>query len=94
MGDAVGNPVVATDPNALTGGDADSFSIDKKTGQVRVAKALDHEAGATSGDGVYVITVQTRPARPTPSITATEVDEAPRVGQGHRYRRSSGRFPR
>ena len=67
VGDAVGNPVVAMDPNVLdggkltytieTGGDAGSFSIDKKTGQVRVAKALDHEAGATSGDGVYEITV-------------------------------------
>ena len=94
VGDAVGNPVVATDPNALdggkltytieTGGDADSFSIDKKTGQVRVAKALDHEAGATSGDGVYEITVvATDPSGATDTIpvtiTATEVDEAPRV---------------
>ena len=82
VGDAVGNPVVATDANALdggkltytieTGGDADSFSIDKKTGQVRVAKALDHEAGATSGDGVYVITVvATDPSGATDTIPVT-----------------------
>ena len=96
VGDAVGNPVVATDANALdggkltytiqTGGDADSFSIDKRTGQVRVAKALDHEAG----DGMYVITVvATDPsgAGDSPAgtdtipvtITATDVDEAPSV---------------
>ena len=96
VGDAVGNPVVATDPNnpdggkltytIQTGGDADSFSIDKRTGQVRVAKALDHEAG----DGMYVITVvATDPsgAGDSPAgtdtipvtITATDVDEAPSV---------------
>ena len=100
VGDAVGNPVVATDANALdggkltytiqTGGDADSFSIDKKTGQIRVAKALDHEDGATSGNGVYEITVvATDPsgAGDSPAgtdtipvtITATDVDEAPSV---------------
>ena len=97
VGDAVGNPVVATDPNNLDGGkltytidaastDAGSFSIDKRTGQVRVVKALDHEAG----DGVYVITVvATDPsgAGDSPAgtdtiqltITATDVDEAPSV---------------
>ena len=100
VGDAVGNPVVATDANALdggkltytiqTGGDADSFSIDKRTGQVRVAEALDHEAGATSGNGVYEITVvATDPSGAGDSpvgtdtipvtITATDVDEAPSV---------------
>ena len=101
VGDAVGNPVVATDPNNLDGGkltytidaasaDADSFSIDKRTGQVRVAKALDHEDGATSGNGVYEITVvATDPsgAGYSPAgtdtilvtITATGVDEAPSV---------------
>ena len=100
VGDAVGNPVVATDANALDGGkltytiqtdgDADSFSIDKKTGQIRVAEALDHEAGATSGNGVYEITVVvTDPsgAGDSPAgtdtipvtITATDVDEAPSV---------------
>ena len=92
VGDAVGNPVVATDPNTLDGGkltytiqpggDADSFSIDKKTGQIRVAEALDHEAG--SSDGVYEITVvATDPSGVadtiTVTITATDVDEAPSV---------------
>ena len=91
VGDAVGNPVVATDPNNLDGGkltytidaasaDAGSFSIDKRTGQVRVAKALDHEAG----DGMYVITVvATDPSGGTDTIPvtimATDVDEAPSV---------------
>ena len=94
VGDAVGNPVVATDPNTLdggkltytiqTGGDADSFSIDKRTGQIRVAKALDHEAGSSDGNGVYVITVvATDPSGAgdtiTVTITATDVDEAPSV---------------
>ena len=100
VGDAVGNPVVATDPNALdggkltyaiqTGGDADSFSIDKRTGQIRVAEALDHEAGAASSDGMYEITVvATDPsgAGDSPAgtdtipvtITATDVDEDPSV---------------
>ena len=96
VGDAVGNPVVATDPNALDGGkltytidsnsaDADSFSIDKKTGQIRVAEALDHEAGSSAGnDGVYEITVvATDPSGAGDTIpvtiTATDVDEAPSV---------------
>ena len=100
VGDAVGNPVVAGDTDDIDGGkltytieasgDADSFSIDKKTGQIRVAEALDHEVGATSSDGVYEITVvATDPsgAKDNPAgsdsidvtITATDVDEAPSV---------------
>ena len=89
VGDAVGNPVVATDPNALDGGkltytiqtdgDAGSFSIDKKTGQIRLAEALDHE-----DNGVYeIVVVATDPSGGTDTIpvtiTATDVDEAPSV---------------
>ena len=55
--DAVGSPVVATDPNKADSGrltysivadgdDAASFSIHEATGQIRVAAKLDHELGS------------------------------------------------
>ena len=54
--DAVGSPVVATDGNKADSGrltysivaedDAESFSIHKATGQIRVAAKLDHELGS------------------------------------------------
>ena len=56
--DAVGSPVVATDPNKADSGrltysiaegnDAASFSIHEATGQIRVAEKLDHELGSVS----------------------------------------------
>ena len=56
--DAVGSPVVATDPNKADSGrltysiaegvDAASFSIHEATGQIRVAAKLDHELGSSS----------------------------------------------
>ena len=59
--DAVGNPVVAADPDKIDagrltytiveGGDAGSFSIDKATGQIRVAEELDHEDGSVGAAG-------------------------------------------
>ena len=60
--DAVGNSVVASDPDKIDAGrltytidpdssDADSFSIDRATGQIRVAKELDHEAGSVGDSG-------------------------------------------
>ena len=83
VGDAVGDPVVAGDTDDIdggkltytieTGGDADSFSIDKATGQIRVAEGLDHEAGATSSDGVYEITV----VATDPSGAGDETPSAP-----------------
>ena len=100
VGDAVGNPVVAGDTDDIDGGkltytidatsaDAGSFSIDKATGQIKVAEALDHEAGSVTGDGVYVITVvATDPSGAgdtegsdsiAMTITATDVDEDPSV---------------
>ena len=53
----MGNPVVATDPDKIDAGrltytidpdsaDAASFSIHRATGQIRVAKKLDHEDGS------------------------------------------------
>ena len=66
VGDAVGHPVVATDPNAVDVGrltysivrdennddeDAASFSIHKATGQIRVTLALDYELGSVLVQG-------------------------------------------
>ena len=53
---AAGDPVTATDPNgdplnySITG--APDFSIDRQTGQIRTASAMDHEAQAS-----YAVTV-------------------------------------
>ena len=59
--DAVGSPVVATDPNKADSGrltysivaedDSASFSIHKATGQIRVAAKLDHELGSETVSG-------------------------------------------
>ena len=64
--DAVGSPVVATDPNKADSGrltysivaedDSASFSIHKATGQIRVAAKLDHELGSESVGGATAIT--------------------------------------
>ena len=64
--DAVGSPVVATDPNKVDSGrltysivaedDSASFSIHKATGQIRVAEKLDHElgSGVVSGNAASI----------------------------------------
>ena len=64
--DAVGSPVVATDPNKVDSGrltysiaegnDSASFSIHKATGQIRVAEKLDHELGSESVGGATAST--------------------------------------
>ena len=52
-GDAVGDPVAATHPNdleitySLSGADAASFTVDAKTGQIRVKEGVALEAGRT-----------------------------------------------
>ena len=49
VGGAVGDPLAATDPDgdslyfALTGGHTDLFSIDSRTGQLRIKALLDYE---------------------------------------------------
>ena len=69
----------------LVSNDADlsRFSVDKRTGQIRVAGMLNHEAGS-GGDGVYFVTVvATDPSGEndmiTAIITATDVNESPTV---------------
>ena len=62
--DAVGSPVVATDPNKADSGrltysiaegnDAASFSIHEATGQIRVAEKLDHELGSGATTGLAI----------------------------------------
>ena len=75
----------------LSGDDEEFFNIDIATGQLTVAMALDHEAGSDGDDGVYEITITafdpsndsgstpTGPAEGSVQITATDVNEKPRV---------------
>ena len=96
-GTAVGVPVTATDqaefgPDVLTyslgGGDADSFSIDRGTGQIRVGRgtAIDYE-DSNNIDKQYAVTVTatdssgaTDPIDVT--IKVTNVDESPTITEG------------
>ena len=75
-GEAVGAPIVATDAEdgaltyALGGADADLFTIDEGTGQIRVGAgtALDHEADKN----VYEVTVTaTDPSGASATVTVT-----------------------
>ena len=100
VGTIVGAPVTATDANEddankltydLSGADAGSFNIDKMTGQITVAAALDHErvAGETYAVAVGVLDPSvndvTTPfdtavvVRKAVTITATDVNEEPTV---------------
>ena len=73
LGAAVGEPVVATDPDegtltyTLSGDDASSFAIDASTGQLRTATELDHGTQA-----VYTVVVTaTDPSDETAEIRVT-----------------------
>ena len=100
VGTIVGAPVTAADANEddagkltydLSGADAGSFKIDKMTGQITVAAALDHErvAGETYAVAVGVsdpsVNDETDPfdtavvVRQAVTITATDVNEEPTV---------------
>ena len=92
-GTDIGAPVVAEDDDndtltytLATGGDNDSFAIDRATGQLKTKAALNHE-----DDDEYTVTVKATdpagiPATDTASsdtvmvvITVTDVNEAPAV---------------
>ena len=90
----VGAPVRATDDDndiltysIGTGGDNDSFTIDRATGQLMVGSAgLDFESPADTGtDNDYVVTVTATDssggsATVTVTITVTDVNDAPTFG--------------
>ena len=100
VGTIVGAPVTATDANEddagkltydLSGADAGSFNINKMTGQITVAAALDHErvAGETYAVAVGVLDPSVNDesdpfdtavvVRQAVTITATDVNEEPTV---------------
>ncbi len=79
----IGAPVTATDVNddpltySLSGDDADDFSIDMSTGQLRTKAALDYE---TKNSYAVTVSVSDGPADPVTlavTITVTDVNEPP-----------------
>ena len=86
-GDAVGDPVEATDPNTgdtltytLGGDDAGSFTIDEGTGQIMVGEGtiLDFEPGATEFSVMVTATDRAGASDSvTVTISVTDVNEAP-----------------
>ena len=95
-GDMVGNAAAGVGDAPGKVGDVAYFSIDKKTGQIRVAKPLDWDnnpAHPMDADGEYVVWVRaTDPSGETTAdedndyikvtITATHVNDAPKVTDG------------
>ena len=90
-GEDFGQPVTATDPNSdtltysLSGADAESFSIDQSSGQLRTSVVLDFEGDKTT----FSVTVTaTDPSDDfdtiTVTITVTDQNEAPTVTRADR----------
>ena len=90
-GEDFGQPVTATDPNSdtltysLGGADAESFSIDQSSGQLRTSVVLDFEGDKTT----FSVTVTaTDPSDEsdtiTVTITVTDQNEAPTVTRADR----------
>ena len=92
-GSAAGDPVTATDPNgdpltySMTG--APGFSIDRQTGQIRTASAMDHEAQASYAATVTAADSHGAAAQAEVVIAVNNLDEpgtlslsnaAPRAG--------------
>ena len=81
-GDNIGDPVAATDPDpealvySLSGADADSFTIDSATGQLRVGTGvdLDHE-----GKRTYRVTVGVSDGLDSVDNADTSVDDTQQV---------------
>ena len=78
-GAAAGNPVTATDPNgdpltySMTG--APDFLIDRQTGQIRTASAMDHEARAIYAATVTATDAHGAAARAEVVIAVNNLDE-------------------
>ena len=95
----IGKPITATDPDSgdtltysLRRGDADSFSIDATTGQVRTKTALDYETKNAYTDLVVRATDSTGLIGATRvTINVTDVDEnrAPEFSRPYRGDRTS-----
>ena len=90
-GEDFGQPVTATDPNSdiltysLGGADAESFSLDQSSGQLRTSVVLDFEGDKTT----FSVTVTaTDPSDEsdtiTVTITVTDQNEAPTVTRADR----------
>ena len=83
----IGTPVVATDADSdtltysLSGEDADTFSIDTTTGQLKTRATLDYETKTT-----YTVTITVSDGSLTDTIAVTinitDIDETPVVFQG------------
>ena len=83
----IGTPVVATDADSdtltytLSGADADTFSIDTTTGQLKTRATLDYETKTT-----YTVTITVSDGSLTDTIAVTinitDIDETPVVFQG------------
>ena len=78
-GAAAGDPVTATDPNgdaltySMTG--APGFSMDRQTGQIRTASAMDHEARASYAATVTATDAHGAAARAEVVIAVNNLDE-------------------
>ena len=83
VGDTVGEPVVATDPNSetltysLSGQDAAGFSIEPSAGQLTVAVAMDHETSPALVVNVTATDPRGKAATVPVNITVTDVNEPP-----------------
>ena len=90
----IGNPIAATDPegDALTydlgGTDAEAFSIDSKTGQLKTKAALDYETKSTYTVIVNVSDGKGDNASITVTIKITDVNEPPMFTVGNSTTRS------
>ena len=90
-GEDIGDPVAATDPGdvltyTLGGTNADLFSLDRATGQLRTKGALDFDT-STGGAATRSVTVTaTDPFGATGEVTVTvnvtNVNEAPPIADG------------
>ncbi len=89
-GEAVGSPVVATDPNgdaltyALGGPDAASFAIDEDTGQIRVGAGTTLDYETKSSYAVEVTAADPSDAGATIAVTIT-VNNVDLPGRGNDY---------